>query len=211
MEGRLTLYDNPASSNAQKVRFLLAEMGLEAERVEVPFARPRPDWYLALNPRGLIPALADGDLVLSESHAILRYLAARQGREDLYPMGDLHERARIDEFLERFNTGLRAALMRHEVVALGFVRGVGWGARAPDPDEVARVEQEIQGDLTLLDALLGGRFAVLERLTIADCALAPALNRTLRSGLDVARFPRIASVRRELTERESWRRVGATA
>jgi glutathione S-transferase len=211
MASRPVLYDNAASSNAQKVRFLLAELGLAYDRREVPFARPRPEWYLAVNPRGLIPALGDGDLVLSESNAILRYLAARERRDDLYPMDDLVARARIDEFLDRLVTGLRGALSRHEVAALGYVRGVGWGAKPPDPEEAARVEEAIQDDLALLDGLLGERFTVLDRLTIADCALAPALARTRRTGLDLSRFARIASVREELLGRPTWEAVGATA
>ena len=68
----LVLYDNPASSNALKVRFLLSELGLEYERVTVPLARPRPDWYTERYPFGTIPFLEDGDLRLGESNAILR-------------------------------------------------------------------------------------------------------------------------------------------
>ena len=49
------LHDNALSSNAQKVRFLLAELGQTAELREVPFAYPRPDWHLAVNPLGGIP------------------------------------------------------------------------------------------------------------------------------------------------------------
>lgn len=207
----LVLYDNPASSNAQKVRFLLAETGTAYVRREVPFARPRPDWYLAVNRRGLIPALGDGDLVLSESHAILRYVAARSGRDDLYPMDDAVGRARVDEFLDRFATGLRGALKRHEIPALGFVRGVGWGATEPDHDEARRIEATIQDDLALLDSVLGERFAVLERFTIADCAVTPALARTLRSGLDLRAFPRIRAVRDRNVARAAWAEVGATA
>jgi len=207
----LVLYDNPASSNAQKVRFLLAELGTPYTRREVPFSRPRPDWYLAVNRRGLIPALEDGDLELSESHAILRYLAARAGRDDLYPMDDAGGRARIEEFLDRFATGLRGALMRHEIPALGFVRGVGWGATAPDPEEARRVEATIRDDLAFLDSALGDRFAVLDRFTIADCAVTPALARTLRSGLDLDPFPRIRAVRDANVARPAWVEVGATA
>ena len=81
----IVLYDNPASSNAMKVRFLLAELGLEYERKHVPLAHPRPDWYRAIYPFGTVPFFEDGDLRLGESNAILRYLANREGRTDLYP------------------------------------------------------------------------------------------------------------------------------
>jgi hypothetical protein len=63
---RLMLYDFPTSGNARKVWLLLAELGLEYEHVPVPRARPRPDWYLELNPFGGVPAirgLADASLV----------------------------------------------------------------------------------------------------------------------------------------------------
>ena len=81
----LTLCDHPISSNALKVRFLLAELGLEYERRTIPITRPRPDDYVALNPLAGIPTLIDGDLVLTESNAILRYVANRYGGEELYP------------------------------------------------------------------------------------------------------------------------------
>src|SRR6476659_5874966 len=66
--GRLAamlLYNNPASSNALKVRFLLAELGLAYDSREVPMPQPRPDWYLDRNPLGGIPALDDDGLVLA--------------------------------------------------------------------------------------------------------------------------------------------------
>ena len=107
------LFDNPISSNALKVRFLLAELGPGYERRTIPLSRPRPAQYLARNPGDGIPALRDGDLVVSESHAILRYLTGREGRDDLYP-ADIREQAVLDEFLHRFHTGIRAAFFRHE-------------------------------------------------------------------------------------------------
>ena len=75
------------------MRFLLGVLGLEYERRTVPFEEPRPDWHFAVNPLGGIPALIDGDVVLAESNAILRYLAAREGRDDLLPVGRARARA----------------------------------------------------------------------------------------------------------------------
>src|SRR4051812_48915984 len=97
----MLLYDNPVSQNALKVRILLAELGLAHERREVPLAQPRPGWYIDVNPLGGVPALDDDGLVLAESHAILRYLANREGRDDLYPR-ERAERGRVDQFLDRF-------------------------------------------------------------------------------------------------------------
>ena len=77
------LHDNALSSNAQKVRFLLAELGQTAELREVPFAYPRPDWHLAVNPLGGIPALIHDGFELAESNTVLRYLATARGHADL--------------------------------------------------------------------------------------------------------------------------------
>jgi len=104
----LVLYSNPASSNAMKVRFLLAELGLEYEREHVPLARPRPDWYVEIYPFGTIPFLRDGDFELGESNAILRYLADREGRADLYPR-EPRERNRLDPLVWKPRTACGSA------------------------------------------------------------------------------------------------------
>src|SRR5262249_53069124 len=118
----MRLYDNPASSNALKVRFLLAELGLAYEREEVPIARPRPAAYVALNPFTGIPTLDDDGFVLTESNAILRYLAQREGRDDLYP-SEPRAQARVNELLDRFAQTVRPAFFKHEAAALGFKFG----------------------------------------------------------------------------------------
>lgn len=61
----------------------------------MPRARPRPDWYVEVNPFGGVPAIRNGELVLAESQAILRHLATREGRNDLYPT-DPAMRAHVD-------------------------------------------------------------------------------------------------------------------
>jgi len=201
------LYDNPRSSNALKVRFLLAELGLEHERVEVPLADPRPDWYLALNPMGRVPAIEDGDLLLTESQAILRYLADREGAEELYPAAP-RERAPVDESLDRFAQTLRPALFRVEAAALGYTPGVGFVPENGDPEAGRRAERGIAGTLALFDRLVapGGGYA-LGRFTIADCAAAPALFRSIRAGLDLGQYPALARWRETLLARPAFARA----
>lgn len=204
---RLVLFDNPVSSNALKVRFLLAELELEHERREVPMARPRPDWYLAVNPLGGIPAIDDDGFALAESHAILRYLARRQARADLYPAA-AGEQARVDEFLDRFHTTFRPAFFRHEAPALGYARDKGgFGAVEPDLERATAVEAEIRPTLRLLDSLVSPTATVLGRFTIADCALAPVLFRTTRTGLDLTAHPTLQALREALTARPAFARA----
>ncbi len=204
----LALYDNPRSSNALKVRVLLAELGLEHERREVPLSRPRPAAYLAVNPLGGIPALDDDGFVLAESNAILRYMAGREGRDDLLPAAP-RDRARVDEFLDRFATGIRPAFFRHERLALGFSAEIGgWDAVPRDPEGAAEVEREIQPTLRLMDGLVAPEGAVLGRFTIADCAVAPVLFRTTLTGLDLGPHRRLAGLRERLIARPAFPAAG---
>jgi glutathione S-transferase len=199
----LTLWTNPWSSNGQKVSFLLGELGLAFEERIVSLARPRPAEYLALNPVGGLPLLRDDDFVLAESQAILRYLATRAGRDDLYP-ADPRDRARVDEVLDRFATGLRTQLFRRELVMLGWTAARGFRAQDADPGAAPAIEAEIQPAIALLDGLVGERGAVLDRFTIADCALAPVLQRARDTGLDLSPYPRLAALSEHLLARPAW-------
>ena len=114
----LVLHDHPRSSNSPKVRFLLAELDLPHERRNVPLARSRPDWHVALNAAGGIPVLVDDGFALAASHAILRYLAT----EDVYP-AERRARARIDWLLELIAGPLREA--NHRIAGPAF----GWRPR----------------------------------------------------------------------------------
>lgn len=203
----MLLYDNPISSNALKVRFLLAELGLDHDRREVPISRPRPDWYLAQNPLGGIPALEDGALVMAESNAILRYLAQRERRDDLYP-AEPAARARVDEFLDRFALTLRPALFEVERVALGFVYGVGFSA-VPHDLEAGRLKgREIAPQLELFEGLVADNGTVLGTFTIADCAAAPVLFRTRNTGIDLTPYPKLVLLRETVRARDAFSAAG---
>ena len=199
----LLLYDNPVSSNALKVRFMLAELGLAYARKTVPFDLPRPDWYLAVNPAGGIPALEDDGFVLAESNAILRYLAGRDQRDDLYPTA-VRGRAAVDEFLERFSLTFRPAFFRHESPALGFVLGKGMLGGPARPEELPSVVEAITPTLELLDGLVHPSGFALGHFTIADVAAAPILFRTTKTGLDIAPFENLTRWRDTLLARPAF-------
>jgi glutathione S-transferase len=201
------LYDNPKSSNALKARFLLAELELPYDKREVPLSQPRPDWYLAQNPIGGVPTLDDDGLVLAESNAILRYLAQRERRDDLYPAAPA-ERARVDEFLDRFSLSLRGAFFQVERLALGFVQGVGFEAGPRDPEGARAKADEIAGTLQLFDGLVADNGTVLGTFTIADCAAAPVLFRTRNTGMDLAPYPRLLRLRETVTARDGFTAAG---
>ena len=200
----LVLHDNPGSSNALKARLMLAELGLAYERVLVPFDLPRPAAYLTLNPLGGIPTLVDGDTVVAESNAILRYLARRERREDLYP-ADPVGAARVDTFLDRWSLTFRPAFFRHEAAALGFAPGKGMGGADPDADAAARIAAEIAPTLTLLETLVDAASGTaLGVYTLADVAAAPILFRTTRTGLDLEPWPTLVRWRDVLLSRPAF-------
>ena len=203
----MLLYDNPRSSNALKVRFLLAELGLGYERREVPLSQPRPDWYLAQNPLGGVPALSDDGLVLAESNAIMRYLAGRERRTDLYP-AEPAERARVDEFLDRFALTFRAAFFQIEREALGFTPEAGLGACAGDPAAARAKEREVAGAVTLLERLVAANGTVLGTFTIADCCAAPVLYRTANTKMDLTPYPKLLRIREAVVARSAFTAAG---
>jgi len=76
---RLVIHGVPLSGHTHRVVNFASMLGLPHELVSTPAALRRSPAFLALNPLGQIPVLQDGDLVLSDSNAILVYLAKRYG------------------------------------------------------------------------------------------------------------------------------------
>ena len=202
----LALYDHPISGNAQKVRFLLAELGLEYERRGVPIERPRPQWYADINPLMGIPTLQDGDLVLSESQAILRYLANRERRADLYP-ADPPARARVDMMLDRFAFAFRPALFQVEAQALGFSPTGGFGAAPADPEAAVAKARDAAPVLTQFESVVDPSGYWLGEFSLADVAAAPFLYRTLVTGMDLSPYPNLARMRDTVTARPAFAAV----
>ena len=101
----MKLYFFPVSNTARPVRLFIAENSLPVEDAILDFFKGEhlaPD-YLKLNPNGLVPTLVDEDFILTESSAILKYLADKFSLP-AYPK-DLKKRARVNEMMDWFNTG----------------------------------------------------------------------------------------------------------
>ncbi|AOK61219.1 glutathione S-transferase family protein [Burkholderia ubonensis] len=77
----IRVYSFPLSGHAHRVRLFLSLLGLPFEVVDVDLAagEQRRPAFLALNPFGQVPVIDDGGVVLSDSNAILVYLAKRYG------------------------------------------------------------------------------------------------------------------------------------
>jgi len=89
------------SINVQKVMWIASELNIEMVREDVggAFGGNNTQAYLAMNPNGRIPTLIDGNEVVWESNAIVRYLAEKAGKTPWYP-SNLAARARANQWMD---------------------------------------------------------------------------------------------------------------
>lgn len=101
----MKLYMHPASNASRPVLLFAAEkkIDLETQVVDLLKGEHYGDAFTAINPNRMVPVLQDGDFRLTESSAILKYLASKINAPE-YPTGDLQKRAKVDEAMDWFNT-----------------------------------------------------------------------------------------------------------
>ena len=90
----LKIWGRVNSVNVKKALWIAEELGLKYQRIDAGMEHgivKTPD-YLKMNPNSLVPTIDDDGFVLWESHAIVRYLAAKHGAGTLWP-ADLKQRA----------------------------------------------------------------------------------------------------------------------
>src|SRR5262245_2733736 len=100
----MKLYMHPVSMTSRPVRLFIADNNIKVdeELVDVMTGAQYKEPYLSKNPNSLVPMLEDGDLQLTESSAILKYLADKIG-SPAYPK-DLKQRAKVNEVMDWLNT-----------------------------------------------------------------------------------------------------------
>ena len=100
------------SINVQKVMWMIGELGLEHERVDVglQFGINDTPEYLEKNPNGLVPTLEDGDVIVWESHSIVRYLADKFGPNTYWWPNSTAERAHASQWMDWYASRLHAPM-----------------------------------------------------------------------------------------------------
>jgi glutathione S-transferase len=100
----MKLYMHPVSMTSRPVRLMIAEHGLDVDEqmVDLMAGEHYQPPFVAINPNRLVPVLEDGDFRLTESSAILKYLADKFDLP-VYPK-DLKQRAKVNEIMDWFNT-----------------------------------------------------------------------------------------------------------
>jgi len=183
----MKLYDYVLSPSCYKVRLMAALTGVKLETRPVDFhpgAEHRGTELMALNPAGSIPILEDDDLTLTESAAMLAYLAAKAAPEWL-GSGAPEEAARIQQWLSfahRLTASLGGARLHEMLQRPGDIGALqAQGIAALRELEAGVVEQ----------GLRGMRFLASDRPTVADIACFPYVALAPDGGIPLDPYPAI--------------------
>jgi glutathione S-transferase len=197
----LRLLGRNTSGNVQKVIFLLEELGVAYNREDYgrQFNNTQDAAYLKLNPNGKVPTLVDGETVIWESNTILRYLATKNGKANLYPT-DAAKRTEV----ERWMDWLLASLNYHYVQVFK-------DSKKPESERAATFAadaKELAAQLSILDGALAGKAWVAgSEFTLADVALGPIVHRCLDFPVALPALPNLKAWRAKLTERPAFKKA----
>lgn len=197
----ITVYGRATSSNVQVAMWTIGELGLAHERLDYGHIYGGVDTpeYLAMNPNGRVPTLRDGDLVMWESAAILRYLAARYGDGVFWP-ADPAERARLDMWAEWMKT----------TFAPVFALGVFWPViRTPKADRneaaIAGAVDQLKPLARMMDArIAAGPWLAGVDFTFADVMFGHLLYRYYGMPIERAPTPALDAYYRRLQARPAF-------
>lgn len=162
----LKVYGRPNSSNSAKVLWLLDQIGQDYDLILTGrgFGPTDTPEFLVLNPFGKVPVVQDGDVIVWESNAVLRYLAKRFNAAALWP-DDAAAQARIDGWMDWASISLTPPLTR-----LRKARAAG---STEDADMPA-----IMAAFAVLDRQLARHdFICGSELSLADITAAPSVHR----------------------------------
>ena len=205
----MKLYMHPVSMTSRPVRLFIAEekIDIEEQLIDVFTGEHHQEPYISINPNRLVPVLDDGDFRLSESSAILKYLAEKTGSA-AYP-GDLQARAKVNELMDWFNTN--------------FYRDYGYGFIYPQifphherpsseiqTGTIAWGKERAEGWLQILnDHWLGDGRGYLcgDQITIADYFGAGLLTLGEVIRCDFSAYPNVARWLAKIKALESWNSV----
>ncbi len=151
-----------------KPYWLLKEMAVPFETVSVSISKGenRSAQYLAINPFGKVPALADGPVTLFESSAICNYLADKYPEKALIPRAGTADRGYYDQWISFATTELEQPLWR--IIKHRFV----YPEEKRSAAEIELAVGDFKKLLTTFSALLADKkYLVADRFTVADIAM----------------------------------------
>lgn len=198
----MQLYTHPYSSNARRVKLVAHHLGLTLDMIDIDLGSPADRARLAaVNPNGKVPVLVDDDFVLSESCAIIQYLADCTPGQTVYPT-DTMARADVNRWLFWSAQHFAPAISIFTWENVWKKRVTGQDA---DPAELARGAQELEETARVLDAHLAGREWICgDQLTLADFAVAaPVMYRQMAS-LPLDGYPNLLAWFERVQQLPAW-------
>ncbi|MGH7112666.1 MAG: glutathione S-transferase family protein [Stellaceae bacterium] len=201
----MKLYMHPASTTCRPIMMFIADHALPVEQqvVDIMTGEQYGPAYAAINPNNLVPLLEDDGFRLTESSAILKYLADKIG-SPAYPR-ELQQRARVNEAMDWFNTN--------------FYRTFGYGLcytqlldpyKLPDPTGqtqlVAANKKAAERLLAILnDHIIGARpYLCGEEITLADYLASGILSLGDVIGCTFAAYPNVMRWDARMRTRPNW-------
>jgi glutathione S-transferase len=177
------------SINVRKVMWVAGELGIGYEREDwgKPIRDPNVPEFLALNPNALVPVIVEGNFVLWESNAIIRYLAETRAPGRLLPQ-EPRQRALVEQWLSWQATELGPTW---GYALMSLARKVpGWDDPAKVADSIARWTHKmmiLEAQLEKTNAYVAG-----DVFSLADIAMGLAVHRWYRVPFDRPEMPSVA-------------------
>jgi len=205
----MKLYADPISTTCRPILLFAAESGtnLQLEFIDLFAGANQSPEYAKINPNHQVPVLDDGDFRLTESSAILKYLADK-ANSPLYPK-DLKQRARVNQMMDWFNTGFYHAFGYDFVYPqildhLKFKEPVAQKALLNFGREQSKKYLAV-----LNDNWLGPdkKFLLGDQLTIADYFGACLVTAGEITHCDLSAWPNVARWLRNVKALPSWGKV----
>ena len=205
----MKFFHHPVSTTCRPIMQFTAEGGitLDLQVVDLFKGEHLGEAYGAVNPSQQVPVLEDGDFRLTESSAILKYLADKID-SPAYPK-DLKQRARVNERMDWFNTGL----YRDLGYGLIYPQVLPHHKRADDKVQAAVLawgREKSRNWLKILDqGLIGPRNAFVcgDAITLADYLGAAYLTVGEVIRLDYSAWPNVCRWLTTMKARPSWAKV----
>jgi glutathione S-transferase len=198
----LKIWGRVNSVNVKKVLWAVEELGVKYERVDAGMEHGvvKTPEYLKMNPNSLVPTIDDDGFVLWESHAIVRYLAAKHGAGTLWP-ADLKQRADSDRWMDwafTFQASLRA-------VFWGLIRTP---AEKRDLKAIEEGKKRCGELLAIPDQALAHRpYVVGNSLTIGDIPLGCHVQLWMRLPIERPSHPNLERWFERLCTRAPFRKI----
>lgn len=180
-----------------RARWALEEAGLGYRTRTLNAGEERPDWLLAEQPFGQVPALIDGDIHLFESGAILLHLAEKS--EVLMPK-DPQDRASTQSWVFAAFNSLESFVFELFFVNVIFRKEEWAKLRKPSAEDFLRRR------LASVEKALGGKDYLVGAFTVADIAMATVL-REANDHLGLTEFPALDAYLKRCLARPAFQRA----